>query len=208
MKQKIRKSVFETNSSTQHTLTIQRQIDPQNDLNSHKGRIPSNTTFEFSNSMVEDIESPNLRWNYDEENSLVSFTTEVDKLALCVAFCRNSYDNIQQKESGQYFWDYTIEMEDEDGNEVKSLNDVVKDKPFFKELIQAVKEERNTDLVLVDGLYELDSLNDDCAYETLLHNYVEETGRKFSEENESDLVEFFKTIIFGNYTIFDKLFPC
>lgn len=206
MKQKIRKSVFETNSSTQHTLTIQRQIDPQNDLGLAMGRIPSNTTFEFSNSLIEHIEGSGLKWK--DENKIVSFGKEVDKLALCIAYCRNCYDNLQYEETGDYFWYYSNEMENEDGEIIKSLNEVVKDKPYFKELIQAVKEARNTDLVLVDGLYELDSLNDDWAYETLLHNYVEETGRKFSEENESDLVEFFKTIIFGNYTIFDELFPC
>ena len=45
MHYKIRKGVFETNSSTQHTLTIQRQVDSS----ATTGRIPSDSVFKFVN---------------------------------------------------------------------------------------------------------------------------------------------------------------
>ena len=83
MNTKIRKSVFETNSSTQHTLTIKLQVDSSEVT----GRIPSNTVFKFTNSKVENIECSRKEWK--DEDEIVSFATEVDKLALCVAFCRN-----------------------------------------------------------------------------------------------------------------------
>ena len=201
MNRKVRKSVFETNSSTSHTLTIQRIID-DNDIGKYfdGSMIPSNTTFEFCNSMVENIEdlAVDCKEKGKEYLDTFIFYKEIDKLALCVSLCFNLYDNEQQKTSGHYFWDYSDEIDEENGG---TLNDVVKDKPFFKDLIQAVKEERNTDLVFVDGLYELDSLNDDDAFVTLFKSYHETVSK-----NE-DLVQFFKDVIFGSYTIKDDLFP-
>ena len=92
---------------------------------------------------------------------------------------------------------------DENGN--YDINAVAKDKPFFKELYQAIKEVRNTELVLTDAIYELDSLNDDMAFEGLINSYRENIDSDYVNEN---LVTFFKNIIFGDYTIFDELFPC
>ena len=42
MRKQIRKSVFETNSSTSHTLTLKKA-----DVRSTEGIIPSNTVFQF-----------------------------------------------------------------------------------------------------------------------------------------------------------------
>ena len=194
MNTKVRKGVFETNSSTQHTLTIQRK----DDSSATTGRIPSDTVFKFTNSIVENIEDG--RTECKDENDIVSFATEIDKLALCVAFCRNSYEALIHK----YYWDYMEEADcDENGN--YGINAVAKDKPYFKELYQAVKEVRNTELVLIDGIYELDSLNDDMAFEGLVTSYHENVDNDYYDEN---LVTFFKNIIFGDYTIFDELFPC
>lgn len=204
MNKKIRHSVFETNSSTQHTLTIQRQIDPHNDLGLAMGCIPSNTVFKFTNSKVEDIEGSGL-WKDDCE--IVPFATEVDKLALCVAFCRNSYEAMLHKETNQWYWDYMEEAgytEDGDYN-YDNINNVAKDKPFFKELYQAIKEVRNTELVLVDAIYDLESLNDDMAFESLVNSYNANVDNGYFDDG---LVAFFKNLIFGNYTIFDELFPC
>lgn len=198
MKRQIRQSVFETNSSTQHTLTIKLQVDSSETT----GRIPSNTVFKFTNSKVENIECSRKEWK--DEDEIVSFATEVDKLALCVAFCRNSYESILSKNTNQWYWYYMKEAEcDENGN--YDINSVAKDKPFFKELYQAVKEVRNTELVLVDAIYELDSLNDDMAFESLVNSYRENIDSDYVDDN---LVTFFKKIIFGDYTIFDELFPC
>jgi hypothetical protein len=202
MKQQIRLKVFETNSSTQHTLTIQRQVDSSGNLSLAIGRIPSDTVFKFTNSRVENIEDGCAEWK--DENDIVSFATEIDKLALCVAFCRNSYEAMLHKETNQWYWDYMEEANcDENGN--YDINAVAKDKPFFKELYQAIKEVRNTDLVLTDAIYELDSLNDDTAFEGLINSYRENIDSDYVDEN---LVTFFKDIIFGDYTIFDELFPC
>ena len=195
MKKKIRLNVFETNSSTQHTLTIQRQVDPSGNLSLAVGRIPSNTIFKFTNSKVENIK---------DEDEIVSFATEIDKLALCIAFCRNSYEAILCKKTNKWFWNYIEEADcDENGN--YDINSVAKDKPYFKELYQAIKEVRNTELVLTDAIYELDSLNDDMAFESLLKSYHENVDNDNYDDN---LVVFFKNIIFGDYTIFDELFPC
>lgn len=197
MNRKVRKSVFETNSSTSHTLTIQRQVDPSGNLSLAIGRIPSNTIFKFTNSKVENINGSGV---LEDDCEIVPFATEIDKLALCVSFCRNSYEALIHK----YYWDYMEEADcDENGN--YDINAVAKDKPYFKELYQAVKEVRNTELVLTDAIYELDSLNDDMAFESLVKSYHENIDNDHYDEN---LVTFFKNIIFGDYTIFDELFPC
>ena len=204
MNKKIRHSVFETNSSTQHTLTIQHQVDPKGNLSFAMDRIPSNTVFKFTNSKVEDIEGSGLR-KYDYE--IVSFGSEIEKLALCVAFCRNSYEAMLHKEANQWYWDYMEEAgytEDGDYN-YDNINNVAKDKPFFKELYQAIKEVRNTELVLVDAIYDLESLNDDMAFESLVNSYNANVDNGYFD---NDLVTFFKNLIFGDYTIFDELFPC
>ena len=199
MKQQIRKSVFETNSSTQHTLTIQRQIVPVSGLSFESGRIPSDTIFKFTNSKVKNIEYSSIVSKYG-----VPFATEVDKLALCVAFCCNAYETMLYKETNQWFWNYMEEADcDENGN--YDINAVVKDKPFFKELYQAIKEVRNTELVLVNVIHELDSINDNMAFESLFDSYRENIDRDYVDDN---LVTFFKNVIFGDYTIFDKLLPC
>lgn len=204
MNKKIRHSVFETNSSTQHTLTIQHQVDPKGKLSFAIDRIPSNTVFKFTNSKVEDIEGSGL-WKGDYE--IVSFGSEIEKLALCVAFCRNSYEAMLHKETNQWYWDYMEEAgytEDGDYN-YDNINNVAKDKPFFKELYQAIKEVRNTELVLVDAIYNLESLNDDMAFESLVNSYNANVDNGYFD---NDLVTFFKNLIFGDYTIFDELFPC
>lgn len=194
MKKQIRKSVFETNSSTQHTLTIQRRIVPVSGLSFEGGHIPSDTIFKFTNSKVKNIEN----------SSIVRFATEVDKLALCVAFCCDAYETMLYKETNQWFWNYMEEADcDENGN--YDINAVVKDKPFFKELYKAIKEVRNTELVLVNAIYELDSINDNMAFESLFDSYRENIDRDYVDDN---LVTFFKNVIFGDYTIFDKLLPC
>lgn len=204
MNKKIRHSVFETNSSTQHTLTIQHQVDPKGNLSFAMDRIPSNTVFKFTNSKVEDIEGSGLRKN---DYEIVSFGSEIEKLALCVAFCRNSYEAMLHKETNQWYWDYMEEAgytEDGDYN-YDNINNVAKDKPFFKELYQAIKEVRNTELVLVDAIYDLESLNDDMAFESLVKSYNANVDNGYFD---NDLVTFFKNLIFGDYTIFDELFPC
>lgn len=204
MNKKIRHSVFETNSSTQHTLTIQHQVDPKGNLSFAMDRIPSNTVFKFTNSKVEDIEGSGLR---KDDYEIVSFGSEIEKLALCVAFCRNSYEAMLHKETNQWYWDYMEEAgytEDGDYN-YDNINNVAKDKPFFKELYQAIKEVRNTELVLVDAIYDLESLNDDMAFESLVNSYNANVDNGYFD---NDLVTFFKNLIFGDYTIFDELFPC
>lgn len=204
MNKKIRHSVFETNSSTQHTLTIQHQVDPKGNLSFAMDRIPSNTVFKFTNSKVEDIEGSGLR---KDDYEIVSFGSEIEKLALCVAFCRNSYEAMLHKETNQWYWDYMEEAgytEDGDYN-YDNINNVAKDKPFFKELYQAIKEVRNTELVLVDAIYNLESLNDDMAFESLVNSYNANVDNGYFD---NDLVTFFKNLIFGDYTIFDELFPC
>lgn len=204
MNKKIRHSVFETNSSTQHTLTIQRQVDPKGNLSFAMDRIPSNTVFKFTNSKVEDIEGSGLR---KDDYEIVSFGSEIEKLALCVAFCRNSYEAMLHKETNEWYWDYMEEAgytEDGDYN-YDNINNVAKDKPFFKELYQAIKEVRNTELVLVDAIYDLESLNDDMAFESLVNSYNANVDNGYFD---NDLVTFFKNLIFGDYTIFDELFPC
>lgn len=204
MNKKIRHSVFETNSSTQHTLTIQHQVDPKGNLSFAMDRIPSNTVFKFTNSKVEDIEGSGLR---KDDYEIVSFGSEIEKLALCVAFCRNSYEAMLHKETNEWYWDYMEEAgytEDGDYN-YDNINNVAKDKPFFKELYQAIKEVRNTELVLVDAIYDLESLNDDMAFESLVNSYNANVDNGYFD---NDLVTFFKNLIFGDYTIFDELFPC
>ena len=67
MHYKIRKGVFETNSSTQHTLTIQRQVDSS----ATTGRIPSDSVFKFTNSRVENIED-DYRRNKEQQRDLQS----------------------------------------------------------------------------------------------------------------------------------------
>lgn len=203
MNKKIRYSVFETNSSTQHTLTIQCQVEPKGNSLAI-GCIPSNTVFKFTNSKVYDIEGSGLR---KDDYEIVSFGSEIEKLALCVAFCRNSYEAMLHKETNQWYWDYMEEAgytEDGDYN-YDNINNVAKDKPFFKELYQAIKEVRNTELVLVDAIYDLESLNDDMAFESLVNSYRKNVD---SDYLDNDLVTFFKNLIFGDYTIFDELFPC
>ena len=204
MNKKIRHSVFETNSSTQHTLTIQRQVDPKGNLSFAMDCIPSNTVFKFTNSKVEDIEGSGLR-KHDYE--IVSFGSEIEKLALCVAFCRNSYEAMLHKETNQWYWDYMEEAgyTEDGGYNYDNINNVAKDKPFFKELYQAIKEARNTELVLVDAIYDLESLNDDMAFESLVNSYNANVDNGYFD---NDLVTFFKNLIFGDYTIFDELFPC
>ena len=204
MNKKIRHSVFETNSSTQHTLTIQHQVDPKGNLSFAMDRIPSNTVFKFTNSKVEDIEGSGLR---KDDYEIVSFGSEIEKLALCVAFCRNSYEAMLHKEPNEWYWDYMEEAgytEDGDYN-YDNINNVAKDEPFFKELYQAIKEVRNTELVLVDAIYDLESLNDDMAFESLVNSYNANVDNGYFD---NDLVTFFKNLIFGDYTIFDELFPC
>lgn len=204
MNKKIRHSLFETNSSTQHTLTIQHQVDPKGNLSFAMDRIPSNTVFKFTNSKVEDIEGSGLR---KDDYEIVSFGSEIEKLALCVAFCRNSYEAMLHKETNEWYWDYMEEAgytEDGDYN-YDNINNVAKDKPFFKELYQAIKEVRNTELVLVDAIYDLESLNDDMAFESLVNSYNANVDNGYFD---NDLVTFFKNLIFGDYTIFDELFPC
>ena len=94
----------------------------------------------------------------------------------------------------------------EDGDyNYDNINNVAKDKPFFKELYQAIKEVRNTELVLVDAIYDLESLNDDMAFESLVNSYNANVDNGYFD---NDLVTFFKNLIFGDYTIFDELFPC
>ena len=138
MNKKIRHSVFETNSSTQHTLTIQHQVDPKGNLSFAMDRIPSNTVFKFTNSKVEDIEGSGLRKG---DYEIVSFGSEIEKLALCVAFCRNSYEAMLHKETNQWYWDYMEEAgyTEDGGYNYDNINNVAKDKPFFKELYQAIK---------------------------------------------------------------------
>ena len=194
MNKKIRHSVFETNSSTQHTLTIQHQVDPKGNLSFAMDRIPSNTVFKFTNSKVEDIEGSGLR---KDDYEIVSFGSEIEKLALCVAFCRNSYEAMLHKETNQWYWDYMEEAgytEDGDYN-YDNINNVAKDKPFFKELYQAIKEVRNTELVLVDAIYDLESLNDDMAFESLVNSYNANVDNGYFD---NDLVTFFKNLIFGD----------
>ena len=111
------------------------------------------------------------------------------------------------KETNQWYWDYMEEAgytEDGDYN-YDNINNVAKDKPFFKELYQAIKEVRNTELVLVDAIYDLESLNDDMAFESLVNSYNANVDNGYFD---NDLVTFFKNLIFGDYTIFDELFPC
>ena len=56
--------------------------------------------------------------------------SEIEKLALCVAFCRNSYEAMLHKETNQWYWDYMEEAgytEDGDYN-YDNINNVAKDK--------------------------------------------------------------------------------
>lgn len=201
MRYKIRKSVFETNSSTSHTLTIERIID-DNDIGKFfdGSMIPSNTTFEFCNNILKKVRglAVDCQEKGKEYLDVFIFNREIDKLALCVAMCFTLYNQELYKTAGKYFWYYRDEI-DENGI---TLNELLKDKPFFKELIQAVKEERNTDLVFVDSLHELDSLNDNDAFDSLIHSYNATVG------NPNDLVQFFRNVIFGSYTVTDELFDC
>lgn len=168
MRQQIRKCVFETNSSTSHTLTISKNKKEK------EGFIPSNTDFIFSNTLLNEI----------NEYHFV-FHTEQEKLALCAAFCKNFYTNEQMMETGK------------DWNEIDFSN--IETKPYFKELVQAIKEERNTNLIFNGNIYDLDSLNDDDTFLEFIKN--EGFCKNLS------LVDFFKDILFGGYDIEDNMLP-
>jgi len=183
MKRQIRHNVFETNSSTQHTLTIKNAF-----FRNKLDVIPANTTFEFSNYIIEDIEGDR------DENDLFNFRTEQERLALCIAFCMNAYENLRAKETHEWYWDYHDEAEENDS----TINDTIKDRPYFVDLYAAIKEVRNTDLVIVDGIYRLDSLNDDMAFDPLFKQFE-------NAESSNDLKEFFKYILFENVYIEDEM---
>lgn len=181
MKKQIRIGVFETNSSTQHTLTVRA-----NWLGEDTGKIPTDEIFEFSNVLIESFEG---------DGDVFNFETEQEKLALCVAYCMNAYENLRSKQTDDYWWDYQDEADDNHC----SINDVLKNKPYFVDLYAAIKEERNTELVLTDGIYRLDSLNDDMAFEHIFWEFEN------VEEQNNSLKDFFKYLLFDNVYIEDEM---
>ena len=188
MKQQIRVGVFETNSSSEHSLTLMKVVDKAGDIGANMAAIPANTTYEFCNEKIRDME-------YGDDDSEM-FYTEQDKLALCVALCNEMYEIVHHKETGTYYWNYHKEMEEKN----TTLHEVVKDKPFFKSLIQAVKEERNTDLVLVKCIHTLESQSGE-TFRGLINSY-----KKAVDKDINDTVKFFKDIIFGEYSVHDEVY--
>lgn len=184
MKRQIRVGVFETNSSSEHSLTLMKVVDKSGDIGANMAAIPANTTYEFRNKKIYDME-------YGDDDSEM-FYTEQDKLALCVALCKEMYEADQRI----FYWDYHEEMEEKG----VTLHEVVKDKPFFEDLIQAVKEERNTDLILVDCIHTLESQSGE-VFRGLINSY-----QKVVSEDISDATKFFKDIIFGEYSVHDEVY--
>ena len=181
MKKQIRKNVFETNSSTSHTLTL-RYCDDNNETN----LIPRNSVFEFSNYLY--IE--NKLGNADYET--IHIATEQDKLAVCMALCLNMYEN----ETKTYYFNYN-DLAKEEG---KTLNEYLKDKPYFKELYQVIKDVCDTELV-IESICNLDSLNDDMAFEPLIDDC------KCHLDETANFYDFIRHVIFSEYEIIDEVVP-
>ena len=185
MRQKVRKSVFETNSSTSHTLTLAKWM-PETDEELEVGLIPSHTVFEFNHyPYIEELGEG----CYEEKHA----RTQQERLAVCIALCLYLYAH----DLGLCYYSPYVQGEVDEDNGV-TLNDVLKEKPYFKELYQVIKNISDTELVIT-GASDLDSLNDDMAFEPLLRDC-----RSLHYENAS-YYDLFYTILYDVYEIIDEV---